>query len=526
MCRVSAGASFGPRYGLVALIVLLLVALATEPAEARRRRAAPPETTTTVSEPRYADIVVDANSGDVLHAVGADSQRHPASLTKVMTLYLLFERLEAGKLKLSTPLEVSGNAAAQAPSKLGLRPGQTINVEDAIRALVTKSANDVAVVVAETISGSETEFAKLMTRKARSLNMIRTVYKNASGLPDDDQITTARDQALLGMAIQDRFPSYYRYFATPRFSYRGHWMRNHNRLLGSVDGVDGIKTGYTRASGFNLITSVRRGKRHVVAVVFGGRTASLRDARMRQLIEAHVVDASIKRTAPKIAEREMAEPKKVQIASANMNVPSRGSVRTEISATAAIPAARPASGSTEPIKPNLVKTLAVKPGAVQTVAVAPLLLSSQPVTSQTHVAFASEAETESRAPAPRGAAPGILGVLPANAAEMPPPPAQIAASNPAPASIATASSPPARVHGGWIIQVGAFDDENEAKQRLSSVKDKAAQLLASADPFTEPVMKGDKKLYRARFAGLKQEQAEAACRQLKRSDIACMAIKN
>ena len=171
-------------------------------------------------------------------------------------------------------------------------PGQTIAVEDAIRALVTKSANDVAVVVAEAIGGDEDTFARMMTRKARALGMARTVYTNASGLPDDDQITTARDQATLGRAIQDRFPRYYRYFATPSFVYRGHAMRNHNKLLGRVEGVDGIKTGYTRASGFNLVSSVRRGNRHIVAVVLGGASGGARDARMRGLIEQHIASAA------------------------------------------------------------------------------------------------------------------------------------------------------------------------------------------------------------------------------------------
>ena len=157
-------------------------------------------------------------------------------------------------------------------------------------------------VVAEAIGGDEETFARMMTRKARALGMSRTVYNNASGLPDEDQLTTARDQATLGRAIQDRFPRYYRYFATPSFTYRGHAMRNHNKLLGRVEGVDGIKTGYTRASGFNLVSSVRRGSRHVVAVVLGGASGGARDARMRALIEQHIASASNNRTVAKIAE--------------------------------------------------------------------------------------------------------------------------------------------------------------------------------------------------------------------------------
>src|SRR6516225_3987127 len=209
--------------------------------------------------PPTASIVVDGNSGAVLQASNPDALRHPASLTKIMTLYLLFERLEAGKIKIDSKLTVSEHASEQAPTKLGLKPGQTIALEDAIKAIVTKSANDAAVAVAENLGGDEDRFAKLMTQKARDLGMTRTTYTNASGLPDDDQITTAaRDQALLGRLIQKRFLRYYKYFSTESFVYHGLTMRNHNHLLGSIEGVDGIKTGFTRASGFNLVTSVHR----------------------------------------------------------------------------------------------------------------------------------------------------------------------------------------------------------------------------------------------------------------------------
>ena len=224
-----------------------------------------------------------------------------------MTLYLLFERLESGKMKLDTEMEVSEHASEQAPTKLGLRPGQTIRVEDAIKGLVTRSANDAAVVIAEAIGGDEDDFAKLMTRKARALGMSRTTYVNASGLPDDDQVTTARDQATLGRAIQDRFPRYYRYFATNAFNYHGHSIRNHNHLLGSVEGVDGIKTGYTRASGFNLVTSMRRGNRHLVGVVLGGRSGGSRDAIMRSLLAENLEKAASTRTVAAITERNPAD---------------------------------------------------------------------------------------------------------------------------------------------------------------------------------------------------------------------------
>jgi D-alanyl-D-alanine carboxypeptidase len=276
-------------------------------AQARARKqsqgqAQPRAVQAQTSRPNYADIVVDDKTGQVLHEVNADEPRHPASLAKVMTLYLLFEQVEAGKLKLDTPLDVSAHAARQRPVKLGLKPNQTIKVEDAIKALVTKSANDAAAVVAEAIGGTEEEFAKLMTLKARMLGMTNTTYINASGLPADDQITTARDQAILGRTIQHRFPFYYRYFSTPAFQYRGAEIRNHNNLLGNVKGVDGIKTGYTDASGYNLTSSVRRDEKHIVAVVMGGSSNGARDARMRQLIEAYISQASTERTAPVIVE--------------------------------------------------------------------------------------------------------------------------------------------------------------------------------------------------------------------------------
>src|ERR1700730_8515704 len=270
--------------GLVA--TLTIAAASCDPAEARvkskRDHHRPRAIHGPNYHPLYADIVVDDKSGLVLHEVSADEPRHPASLTKIMTLYLLFEQLEAGKP--------------------GLKANQTIKVEDAIKGLVTKSANDAAVVVAEAIGGSEEEFAKLMTMKAGALGMLGTTYVNASGLPAEAQITTARDQAVLGRAIQHRFPVYYQYFATPSFRYKGAEMRNHNNLLGQVKGVDGIKTGYTEASGYNLTSSVRRDEKHIVAVVLGGTSNGARDARMRQLIEAHISLASTQRTAPIIVE--------------------------------------------------------------------------------------------------------------------------------------------------------------------------------------------------------------------------------
>src|SRR5499433_2299430 len=290
--------------GLVATLTIAAAGCDTAQARVKSKRDHPrPRAIHGPSyHPPYADIVIDDKSGLVLHEVSADEPRHPASLTKIMTLYLLFEQLEADKLKLDTPLPISTRAALQNPTKLGLKANQTITVEDAIKGLVTKSANDAAVVVAEAIGGSEAEFAKLMTLRARALGMTSTTYVNASGLPAEEQITTARDQAVLGRAIQHRFPLYYQYFATPSFHYKGAEMHNHNALLGQVKGVDGIKTGYTEASGYNLVSSVRRDEKHIVAVVLGGTSNAARDARMRQLIEDYISQASTRRTMPVIVD--------------------------------------------------------------------------------------------------------------------------------------------------------------------------------------------------------------------------------
>lgn len=243
---------------------------------------------------RYAAIIIDAKDGNVLHQVNAYEQRYPASLTKMMTLYLLFGALQSGRLTLQSPIPFSTHASSMPPTKLGVRPGDSITVDVAIRAMVTKSANDVAVAVAEALAGSEDRFAALMTQKARELGMTGTVFRNASGLPDDAQVTTARDMALLALALRSHFPQYYHYFSLKQFSFRGRTVRGHNHLLGKVPGVDGIKTGYTRASGFNLATSARRNGRSVVAVILGEDHAKTRDAHMVELIDRYMRRASVR----------------------------------------------------------------------------------------------------------------------------------------------------------------------------------------------------------------------------------------
>jgi D-alanyl-D-alanine carboxypeptidase len=502
----------------LSLVSFLLVTAVTDHADARGRKRTSHHAAAKASayNPPYASFVVDANTGKVLEETNGDSLRHPASLTKVMTLYLLFEELEAGKIKLSTPLPVSEHASDQAPSKLDLKPGDSITVENAIRAIVTKSANDVAVVVAEALGGSEPEFAKMMTRKARMLNMERTTYVNASGLPDDRQITTAHDQVTLGRAIQERFPKYYAYFETRSFTFRGHTIRGHNKLVGRVDGVDGIKTGYTRDSGFNLLTSLHRDGRYVVAAVFGGRTGNWRDERMRELITKYIRVASKERSTPKLdavaqmkSEPEKRTPAPMQTAAA---------VPIPVSAPApdVVP---PTTGSTEPIKPTPVKTVIVKAGKLPALTAGldagtkmmPPVKTAAVTTIHTVKADVPPPLPAS-APPPAAPKPGILGTLPAKALE-----AQNKAIDPVPA---------AKRSGDYLIQVGAFPEENEAKKRLTLAVTTAKDELDQADPFTEKVAKGEKTLYRARFAGFDKKQAEAACKSLRRGEIPCMLLKN
>ncbi len=234
---------------------------------------------------KYAAVVIDGHTGRIVYSRSADRPRYPASLTKVMTLYVLFEELEAGRINLNTRMRVSPRAAGQPPSKIGVRAGTTITVDNAIRALVTKSANDVAVVVAEHISGSEYRFAQRMTTRARSLGMRRTRFMNASGLPNNRQLTTARDMATLAQRVQRDFPDYYSFFSVTEFRFNGRRYTNHNRLVGRYAGTTGLKTGYTRASGFNLTATVERQGKYLIGVVLGGRTARSRDDHMVAILD-------------------------------------------------------------------------------------------------------------------------------------------------------------------------------------------------------------------------------------------------
>ena len=469
--------SFGVGRGRwsVAIVGIVVASLAwASPAEAKRKIVRKGGG----YNPPTAAMVVDYKTGKVLFAENADAHRHPASITKVMTLYMLFEQLEKGRYSLSSPLKVSAWASRQAPSKLGLQPGETIEVEDAIKALVTKSANDVAVVVAENIGGSEPEFAQMMTRKARSIGMSRTQFRNASGLPDAGQITTARDLITLGRAIQDRFPKYYSYFATRSFSYDGAVHGNHNKLLGRIEGVDGIKTGYTRMSGFNLLSSVKADGRQLVAVVLGGRSGASRDRYMAELIETHLGRAYAgSKTAPSIQDAQ-------ESASAEGDddevTPAPGAKAPAVQAKPAV-AVAPAAVE-KPAKP--VRVAAVVPVAPTTTPAA----KAAPVAANTNTP-------------PAG---WKVGAQPVRTASITP----------------TKQIP---IPPGWSIQIGTAKTEAGAKDILDEAKGDARTALKGSVPHVE---RASEKAYRARFAGFKTKDiADKACKTLKKSGYDCFVAK-
>lgn len=432
--------SFAPasaaRRCLVSTLLLLAALVAWPPAPAR---AAP-----------YADFVIDGNSGRILHADSADMPRYPASLTKMMTLYVTFEMLRNGRLKLDTVLTASERASNAAPSKLGLKPGDKIKVSDAIKALVTKSANDVALVIAENLASSEDKFARYMTWRAKQLGMTQTTFRNASGLPNPGQRTTARDLATLALHLHDDFPEYYGYFKTRAFTWKGKSHRNHNSLLFSYPGTEGMKTGYIRASGFNLVTSVKRGGKHIVAVVMGGRTGRKRDGRMRQLLDEGFKEASLKHT------RKLFKADEPKVAKAKL------------------PAAK-------------------KPVAVAAQDIVPPEPKQTSKKDRERLAQLIEATTGSGSSS----------------------------------TISAWTAPPKKAGktGGFHVQVGAYDSEEEAMRRLAAVKQDAGQTLAGADPITVAFAGTDRTWYRARFVGFDESRAQSACTTLKKHKIDCVVMR-
>ncbi|QND14085.1 D-alanyl-D-alanine carboxypeptidase [Rhizobium leguminosarum bv. trifolii] len=472
------------------------------------------------ANPKYAGIVVDAKTGNVLYSENADRLQYPASLTKMMTLYMTFEALEQGRIRLDTPVPFSAHAAAQAPTKLGVRAGGTITVEQGILGLVTLSANDAATALGEMLGGgSEDRFAQLMTAKAHALGMTRTTYRNANGLPNTAQMTTARDQARLGIALRQHFPQYYGYFSTRAFKFGSRTIRSHNRLVGSVRGVDGIKTGYTRAAGFNLVSSVQVDGKSIVGVVLGGASTPARDAQMRNLIASYLPKASsrggssalIAQAAPTPAMIETpapVQPKKAQqqvaktitaaqppvsAAVADLSLPHKGPLpdaRYQVAETEVAYAETAAPKSDNPLvaqpmpAPTKVKTMAFKQQAsVAVPTAAPAYMPpEQGDTSVDNVTTAS--------------------------------------TTPSPTRAASTSNGPT----GWVVQVGVSPNRQMAMDLLESAKSKGGKALASAKPFAVAYAAGGDQLYRARFGGFDdQRDAVNACKALKKAGIKCWA---
>jgi D-alanyl-D-alanine carboxypeptidase len=434
---------------------------------------------------RSAAIVIDAKTGKVLYSADADGRRYPASLTKMMTLYLTFEALAKGRISKNTPVVFSANAANEPPTKLGVKAGGSVTVETAILSMVTKSANDSATALGEMLGGNETDFARMMTAKARQLGMKGTVFRNANGLPNPGQFTTARDMATLGIALREHFPQYFGYFSQRSFMYGRQRINGHNRLLGRIKGVDGIKTGYTRASGFNLVSSVSDGNRRLIGVVMGGTSGSSRDNQMAALINTYLPRASTRGGGDLVAQAD----------------------------------------SSNPIK-ALAKVFQPKEEAP-----APddrSIADADPASTVTDHATVAQGDSDSEDDAPaeplKMAVPARKVKTVAVAAPKPAPAEEVAAyAEPAPAvdPVNTASVP-----SGWAIQVASSPKQSEAQAFLDKTARQVPKVLAGGSGFTVAFSKGGVTYYRARFGGFGSKAAAwKACTALKKKNIACYAVQ-
>jgi D-alanyl-D-alanine carboxypeptidase len=421
------------------------------------------------SNPRYAAIVIDAHTGEVLHARHADKVLHPASLVKMMTLLMAFEGLQNGTLTLNQRLRISNYAAEQPPSKIGLRPGSSITVKDAIHAIVTKSANDISVAMAEGIAGTESQFVYRMNQRAKELGMTRTRFQNANGLHHPQQVSTARDMAILSRHLILNYPAQYRYFSVRNFYYNGANYHNHNRLMESYDGMDGIKTGFINASGFNLAASAVRGDTRLIAVVFGGRTAQSRNAHVRELLDQNFAKLGKDRTpAPRIAS-----------ATSNARIGS-------------------------------VPLPARKPGSENTVLAANQNLSMNEWIGEGDLDPAAQRRFET----------GMMAVAAVKGETTP---GQMIQSVPQERLREASFNPATALENAdeWSIQIGAFSSRVSSDQALDVAMQRLpAAMKTTAVPVIVPLKAGDGWVYRARIRGLNREQAVSACKYFQN----CMAI--
>ncbi|MEO1205606.1 MAG: D-alanyl-D-alanine carboxypeptidase [Pseudomonadota bacterium] len=512
---------------------------------------------------KHAAMAMDANTGKILHNRSGDAPRYPASLTKMMTLYMVFDLIERNRLSYSSKITISAQAASQPPSKLGLKVGDKISVSNAAKALVTKSANDVAVAVAEHIAGSEANFARLMTKTARDLGMKNTTFKNASGLPNSAQKTTARDMLTLALALQDNHAKHYRLFKTKRFSYRGKTYRNHNSLLGRVAGVDGIKTGYIRASGFNLVTSARKDGKHVVAAVFGGKSSRARNASMRSLIASSLKRASTRKTR-RPRPMLIAQPKRIapprRMAGLRASPPSAAPMPTRAPVVnTAAQVGRPITSSRtrsqadvrlnrnstahRRFQPKIqiaqVKRVSVmstrqnlgatrtrpeqtnpRPIEVTRAGLPPIASSNDVARGRQQFRPTTQARTAPGRP-PSTLQDQLANLLAkSGVAEKLEPGRRVAAYNPA-ARTRPMTATNARAKGHYLVQIGAYKTRAEAEARLADLAAREGQLLRGFSRLATPVATGQRQLYRARFAGFTAAMATKTCTELRRRAIDC-----
>ncbi len=438
---------------------------------------------------RSSAIVVDAKTGKVLYSSDANGRRYPASLTKMMTLYLTFEAMAKGRINKNTPVPFSAKAAAEPPTKLGVKAGGAVSVETAILSMVTKSANDSATALGELLGGSESNFARMMTAKARQLGMDGTVFRNANGLPDPGQFTTAHDMAMLGIALREHYPQYYGYFSQRSFLYGRQRINGHNRLLGRIKGVDGIKTGYTRASGFNLVSSVSDGNRRLVAVVMGGTSGRSRDNQMAGLINAYMPRASTRGGGALIAKSGGDNPIK---ALAKVLLPKHDAPTPDdkpmVEDDAVASNDDPTSADEQSADEQTVAAVEEPAPVVKTRKVKTVIVTAPKVETAQMVAAYAE-------PTP--------------------------ASPPAVDPVNTASVP-----SGWAVQVASSPKQSEAQAFLDKTAKQAPKILASASGFTVAFDKDGETYYRARFGGFgSKDAAWNACNALKKKKITCYAVQ-
>jgi D-alanyl-D-alanine carboxypeptidase len=498
-----------------------------------------------------AALILDGATGKTLYARNEMAERHPASLTKMMTLYMLFDALKAGKITMQTPMPVSSHAAQQKPTKLSLRPGTTINVDTAIRAIVIRSANDVAVVIAEALGGTELHFAQMMTDKARALGMRETYYHNASGLPDPLQITTATDLSVLARHLAYDFPQYYPYFALPGFNYKGVYYPTHDNLIGRYPGADGIKTGFTVASGFNLTSSVVRGGVHLIGIVMGGRTAVRRDLEMMHLLDTAFAQID---TNPALVARGPVPWTAVadagrQPAVAGFTLPAQSTApANQFAALSAVPPPIPDTDDEDAAEarrapdenfsslhseapqiasvaqPSRPAPVAAIPPAIVQAAAAPIpAMRPETQGSDFHTAKPQARpihadDASARLPQTTTVAPASRPVIVAAIPKMRP---TLQNENGEGDQDQSGTVAPGR---NWTIQIGAYADQAFAKAQLDAYAQKSMDVLGQAARLVVPFMASDgHTMYRARFGLFAERQAREVCDRLTQRGQTCFA---